>query len=134
MRCVIDTNCFLAILPKKSKYRPIFDAYRNGLYELAISNEILAEYNEIFSVKMSAEISENIIELILKQNNTFETEVYYKWYMITSDFDDNKFVDAAIASSSDYIVTFDKHFNSIKSNVFPKVNIIDLDIFLEMFK
>jgi uncharacterized protein len=27
MRIVIDTNCFWAILPKKSPYRPIFDAY-----------------------------------------------------------------------------------------------------------
>ena len=134
MRCVIDTNCFLAILPRTSKYRPIFDAYYNGFFELAISNEILTEYAEIFSNKMSSEISENIIELILKQNNTIETEIYFKWYQINQDIDDNKFVDTATASSSDFIVTFDKHFNTIKSNPFPKVNIIDLDDFLNLIK
>lgn len=51
MRVVIDTNCFLAILPKKSIYRPIFDAYRLGNLEFAVSNEILEEYSEKFSDK-----------------------------------------------------------------------------------
>lgn len=37
-------------------------------------------------------------------------------------------------SSSDYIVTLDKHFNTLKSNPFPKVNIIDLDDFLNLIK
>ena len=57
MRIVLDTNCFLAILPKKSYYRPIFDAFKEGKFELAISTEILDEYAEIFEQKMTAEIS-----------------------------------------------------------------------------
>jgi uncharacterized protein len=134
MRCVIDTNCFLAILPKKSKYRLIFDAYRQGEFELAISNEILSEYSEIFTIKMNFEISENIIELILKQSNTIEVGIYFKWFLITIDIDDNKFVDTFIASSSDYIVTYDKHFKSLNKIQFPKVKVIDLDEFLNILK
>ncbi len=132
MRCIIDTNCFLPILPKTSKYRPIFEAFRNGKFDLVISNEILSEYSEIFTQKMNFEISENIIELILKSNNTLKIEVFYYWYLIKEDIDDNKFVDAAISSNSDFILTSDRHFNILNSYAFPIVNIINLDDFLKL--
>lgn len=47
MRVVIDTNCFLVSIPKISPYRPVFDAYRTGQFELAVSTDVLAEYAEI---------------------------------------------------------------------------------------
>ncbi len=130
MRVVIDTNCFLAILPKKSIYRPIFDAFRQSKFEIAISNEILNEYAEIFTQKMSFEISENLIELILKQPNTIQTEVFYFWNLIDVDFDDNKFADLAISANADYILTQDRHFDIMKNIEFPKVEIMDLQDFL----
>ncbi len=130
MRVVIDTNCFLAILPKMSIYRPIFDAYRQGRFELAVSTEVLNEYAEIFTKKMSFEISENIIELILKQPNTIESDIYYYWNLITSDYDDNKFTDLAISTNSDFVISLDKHFDILKTIPFPKVQVIGLDEFL----
>lgn len=39
---VIDTNCLLQIIARKSPYRPIWDAFLNGRYELCVSNEILS--------------------------------------------------------------------------------------------
>ena len=33
MRVVIDTNCFLAIIPKVSPFRAIFDAYRKKQFD-----------------------------------------------------------------------------------------------------
>jgi uncharacterized protein len=132
MRAVIDTNCFLAILPKKSTYRPIFDAYRQGRFELAVSSEILDEYAEIFEQKMTSQISENILELIMKQSNSIKTEIYYRWELIKVDLDDNKFVDTAISSDSDYIVTSDRHYNILKEIPFPKVKTISLDNFMDI--
>lgn len=134
MRIVVDTNCFLAILPKKSIYRPIFDEYRLGNLEFAISNEILEEYSEKFSEKITPLISENIIELILENGNTIQTDIFYKWNLINSDVDDNKFVDTAISSNSEYLVTSDRHFNVLKSISFPKINVISLDDFLSLIK
>jgi uncharacterized protein len=134
MRVVIDTNCFLAILPKKSTYRPIFDAYRQGRFELAVSSEILDEYAEIFEQKMTSQISENILELIMKQTNSIKTEIYYRWELIIVDLDDNKFVDTAISSDSDYIVTSDRHYNILKEIPFPKVKTISLDGFMKILK
>lgn len=132
MRVIIDTNCFLAILPKKSTYRPIFDAYRQGRFELAISSEILDEYAEIFEQKMTAQISENILELTMKQSNSIKTEIYYRWELIKVDLDDNKFVDTAISSDSDFIITADRHYNILKEIPFPKVKTISLDDFMEI--
>lgn len=132
MRVVIDTNCFLAIVPKLSPYRPIFDAFRQNKFELAISSEILNEYSEVFTEKMTAEISENLLELILKQPNSIHTEIFYRWVLITTDYDDNKFVDTAISSASDYVVSVDGHFKVLKDIPFPKVTVLSLNEFLEI--
>lgn len=134
MRIVLDTNCFLAILPKQSIYRPVFNAYREGKFELAISTEILEEYAEIFEQKMTPEISENIIELILKQPNSIKTEVFYRWGLIISDYDDNKFVDTAISSNADFIITTDRHYNALQEIPFPNVKAISLIDFMEILK
>ncbi len=134
MRIVLDTNCFLAILPKQSIYRPVFNAYREGKFELAISTEILEEYAEIFEQKMTAEISENIIELILKQPNSIKTEIFYRWGLIISDYDDNKFVDTAISSKADFIITSDRHYKVLEEIPFPKVKVISLNNFMEVVK
>ncbi len=134
MRIVLDTNCFLAILPKQSLYRPVFNAYREGKFELAISTEILEEYAEIFEQKMTAEISENIIELILKQPNSIKTEIFYRWGLIISDYDDNKFVDTAISSNADFIITLDRHYKVLEEIPFPNVKAISLNNFMEIVK
>ena len=44
---VIDTNCLLQIIARKSPYRPIWDAFLVGRFDLCVTNEILNEYQEI---------------------------------------------------------------------------------------
>ena len=127
MRVVIDTNCFLAIIPKVSPYRPVFDAYRSRQFELAVSTEVLDEYAEIFGQRMTPLISDNLLELIDKQINTIKTEIYYRWGAITEDYDDNKYVDCAVSAGADYIVTHDRHFNALSTIEFPQVKCIKLD-------
>jgi predicted nucleic acid-binding protein len=43
-------------------------------------------------------------------------------------------VDCAIAGRADYIVTIDKHFNTLKQIDFPKVNVISIDEFIKILK
>ena len=88
MRIVLDTNCFLAILPKISPFRTVFDAYRQGRFELAVSTAILAEYEEIFARRMTPTIAQNVLSLLDKQPNTVRVDVYYFWNLITEDPDD----------------------------------------------
>jgi uncharacterized protein len=132
MIIVLDTNILLISIPKFSKYRPIFDGLLNGKYTLAISNEILSEYIEILSQKTTPTIANNIAELILSLPNTTKTEIYFRWNLIKSDADDNKFADGAIASNAAFIVSNDKHFRELKDIQFPGVKTIKADEFLQM--
>ncbi len=131
MIIVLDTNILLISIPKFSKYRPIFNGLLNDRFRLAISNEILSEYIEILSNKTTLTIANNIAELMLSLPNTSKTEVYFRWNLIKSDFDDNKFVDCAIASNATFIVSNDKHFRELKAIQFPKVKSITADDFLQ---
>ena len=66
---VIDTNCLLQIISRRSPYRPIWDAFLTGRYTLCASNEILDEYQEILEQQISPTVAENVVMLILNQEN-----------------------------------------------------------------
>jgi len=53
-------------------------------------------------------------------------EVYVHFGLIKEDVDDNKFVDCAVASDAEFIVTNDSHFNVLKNIDWPKLTIITL--------
>lgn len=59
--------------------------------------------------------------------------MYYKWNLIEKDKDDNKFVDAYLVSNPDYLISNDKHFNFLKTLDYPKINIINLQEYEEIF-
>lgn len=129
MKVVLDTNIILVILPIHSKYRKIFDSLLKKKFEIAVSNEILEEYAELIERFYSPQMSEDAIKILLNLENVELITPYYKWNLIHADLDDNKFVDCALISGSDYIVTHDKHYNELDSIDFPKVNHIDIHNF-----
>ena len=131
LRVVLDTNVLLVSIARKSKYRPIFDSLLEGRFQAVISNEILTEYIEIIERKANVFVATNIAESITNLPNVEKIEISYKWNLITTDPDDNKFVDCAIAGRVKYVVTDDKHFNILKEIPFPKVDIISIEEFLE---
>ena len=128
-RIVLDTNCLLMSIPSKSPYHNVFMSFLRGEYILCITNEILLEYEEIISSKTNAKVAANIINAILSRDNIIFINPVYRFRLIESDPDDNKFVDCAIHSNAKYIVTQDKHFDILRSIVFPKLEVIDIDTF-----
>ena len=50
---------------------------------------------------------------------------------VKADPDDNKFVDCAIVSNAEYIVTNDAHFDCLADIPFPHVSVRHIDEFLE---
>lgn len=132
MKIILDTNVLLISFPKKSPYRPIYDAIQFGKIELGISTEILFEYEEILSQKTTPNIAINVIKSFLNLENVIRQEVFFNWNLIHSDPDDNKMVDCAVAFGADYLVTEDKHFNAMKNIDFPKLEIIGADDFLDL--
>ena len=127
---VIDTNCLLQIISRKSPYRPIWDAFIAGCYDLCVSNEILDEYQEILEQQITPTVAENVVMLILNQQNVQLVDPHFRMGIITADPDDNKFVDCAFAAGADYLVSEDSHFNVIRQTPFPQLNLVTLDEFL----
>ena len=128
---VVDTNCLLRMIPLHSKYRPAWDAFLDGKYILCVSNEIVSEYMEILSVKVSSTFAENIIGAILRSPFVRRFDPKFHFNLIEADPDDNKFVDCAIIANADFIVSEDSHFRVLKTISFPKVNVLTLDEFSE---
>ncbi len=132
MKIVLDTNCLIVIIPKKSAYRKVYDLIRNGKIKLAITNEILTEYEEILTDFYSETVAQNVIRQILILKNIEHFQVYFNWHLINNDEDDNKFVDCAIAANVDMIVTNDHHYNELDKVKFPKVKHITIQKFMDL--
>ena len=103
----------------------------NGEFCLCVSNEILNEYQEIIERYSSPDVAQNVVSAIVHNVNTVYKESYFRFNLIEADPDDNKFVDCAIAANAEYIVTEDAHFKALKDLPFPKITVIDLDVFLD---
>lgn len=127
---VIDTNCLLQIIARKSPYRPIWDAFLAGRFDLCVSNEILEEYQEILGQQITPTVAENVVLLILNQQNVQLIDPHFRMGIITVDPDDNKFVDCAFAAGADYLVSEDSHFKVLRQTPFPQLNLVTLDEFL----
>ena len=132
MKIVLDTNCLLPAVFSKSIYHWLWEAFRRGKFVLCYSNEILTEYEELLSSLYPPAITANTMNLILESSNAEKVTSYFHWCLITADPDDNKFVDCAVNSGADYIVTNDKHFNLLKSVNFPKIEVIDIESFKKL--
>lgn len=77
MNIVLDTNCLLMSLSRRSAYYPVWRDFVDGKYTLCVTNEILAEYEEILTQKVGPEIASNVITAILDLPNTKMVQVYY---------------------------------------------------------
>lgn len=106
----------------------------NGSVVLCVNTEILDEYEEIISKKTTPDIAKNVVEAISRLSSTYYQEIYVHFGLIEQDKDDNKFVDCAIASNAEYIVTNDKHFHVLNTISWPRVNIVTLKKFAEQIK
>ena len=129
-RVVLDTNCLLQALPSRSPYHKIWTGILAGHICLCVNTEILNEYEEILTQKTTAEIAHNVVEAIARLHTTKFQEVYIHFGLIEADADDNKFVDCAVASNAEYIVTNDAHFNVLKQIDWPKLTVIAIKEFV----
>lgn len=123
-RIVLDTNCLLAVLPSQSPYHNVWTDFIEGQLELCVSNEILSEYEEVLSIKTNPAFAEAIIKTLINKRNLIRITPTWRFRLIESDPNDNKFVDCAICGQSELIVSNDKHFDILKSINFPYVKVM----------
>jgi uncharacterized protein len=134
LKVVIDTNILLVSVSKRSPYHWIFQDLIKGDYNLCVTTEILFEYEEIIAKEMGADVARNVIQTLENLPNVELITNYFRWDLIKTDSDDNKFTDCAIAANAVCLVSHDKHFNILKKIVFPKVNIVSLEEFEKILR
>ncbi len=83
---------------------------------------------------MGEKIANIILQIIENAPNVVLINRYFKWNLIQTDPDDNKFVDCALASNAEYLVSNDKHFRILKRIPFPKVNLLTVREFEKLIK
>lgn len=76
MDIVLDTNCLLMSLSRRSPYYPVWREFVDGKYTLCVTNEILSEYEEKLIEKVGQEIASNVITAILDLPNTKKVQVF----------------------------------------------------------
>lgn len=95
--------------------------------------EILEEYEEIIGKKITPGVARNVVEAIARLSSTCYQEAYFHFGLIEKDVDDNKFVDCAIASEAEYVVSNDAHFKVLKKIEWPKVEVLSLEQYCRRF-
>ena len=128
-----DTNCLIQIVSPRSKYHALWESFVCGVNTLCVSNEIIEEYVEIMQKLMGYAAAEYVVKTILNSKFTQVITPYYNFNLIEADKDDNKFVDCAIAAQAKCIVSNDHHYDILKTIPFPRVEVVGLVEFMEMF-
>ncbi len=112
----------------------IWEAFRAGKYTLCVSNEILFEYHEILAMRYNNLIANTVLKELIETPNIKRINPTYRFNLITTDPDDNKFVDCAIIAGATYIVSNDRHFRELDKYDFPKVDLRTLSEFLSIVR
>ena len=134
MRLVLDTNSLIQCVSRRSLYHDLWLSFIDGHNQLCVTTEMLNEYVEILQRETTKNFASIMLEVILNNPNTLFINIFYKFNLIISDPDDNKFIDCAIAAQAKYIVTEDHHYDVLRDLEFPKVDIIGLDDAMRMIK
>ena len=133
-KIVLDTNCLIASLSRSGQYYPVWKGLQTGKYILCVSTDILEEYAEIITRKMSVNVAANVIHLLLESEFVELINTYFSLHLIEADHDDDKFVDCAFAANATYIVSDDKHYDILKDISFPQLLVLKLKEFLGLLQ
>jgi len=132
MTVVIDCNILVICLTSRSPYHHIYKSLVAGKFNLAVTSEILLEYEEVIIQKYGSATANAFLALLAELPNVSFIHTHYQWNLIAADTDDNKYCDCTLASNSDYLVTEDNHFNILTKIPFPKIQLLTIDAFAKV--
>ena len=114
MKIVLDTNVLISGIFFSGPPYQVLKAWQVGKINIAISEEILSEYQRV-AQELSKQFPSVDIDHILKIIAIHAEIVDTRGYEVTvcEDPDDNMFISCAIASKTKVIVSGDKHLLKI---------------------
>lgn len=107
----------------------MYQGMKQGKFVVVVTTSILEEYEEIAAEFYTPEIADFALKVITNLPNVEKSTINFRWNLISVDPDDNKFVDCALNSGADVIVTEDKHFNVLTKIKFPRIQHENLSTF-----
>ncbi len=113
-KIVVDTNVFVSSFFGGNP-RKIIDLWKTGEIVLCLSKPIVDEYVEVLSrlgLLDEGELKE-LLDVFAKGLNVLFSATTPSLNLIEEDPDDNKFIECAVALKSSYIISGDKHLQSI---------------------
>ncbi len=136
MTVCLDTNVLVQARASSHPYGVLLDGFVFGLMDLAVSNRILTEYEEILRAK-AGEVAwrklARFLDLIEMSGNLKRVSPHYHFHVIVDDPEDNAFTDCAIAIGADFVITEDRHFAPL-ANAGYKPQPIHPGEFIERFR
>lgn len=130
MKIVLDTNCLIMALSRHNKYKRVWRGLLDGEYHLCVSNDIIEEYVEVISRNISPRVAEMVVYILLMRSNVLRFDPHFRFGLIQSDADDNKFVDCAVIAGAKFIVSEDRHFDVLRTVNFPHIDVLGIDEFI----
>ena len=132
MKVTVDTNFIVSATQwDYSVAHKLLKKFILSDVQIFTSEDILNETADVLirDFKYSKDDTKKIIEILLFfMNKTISNQ---KIEIIKDDPDDNKILECAIASSSDYIITYDKHL--LKVNGYKGIKIIKPEEIIKEF-
>ena len=114
MLVVVDTNVMLSAFARQSPIARLFRALANGEIRLAVTAAIILEYEEIAGERGGPAFAARIMHWLSLVSAAYEAvavfQPSYQFRVISSDPDDNKFVDCAIVANADFVITNDSDY------------------------
>jgi len=87
MKIVLDSNILLVAIGKKSRYRPIWNAFIEAKINLIVSDDVLYEYEEIMQQRSAPGVAEIMMDIFVESPQVIYQQIYYSWNLIKQDPD-----------------------------------------------
>lgn len=85
---VIDTNALLVSISDRSNFHWLYRGIIDGLFEVAVSTEILEEYAEIIGRKWHVDVANDVLRTLLELPNVTLITPFFRLNLIIDDPDD----------------------------------------------
>ncbi len=109
MKAVLDTNIFVSSFFGGNPRR-IIDLWKVGEIEICMSEEVLEEYLRVLvRFQLEAEALDDLLQVFKAGENICFVRVQERLEVIKEDPGDNKFLECAVSSGADFIISGDHH-------------------------
>ena len=117
MLVVVDTNVMLSAFARQSPIARLFRALASGEIRMAVTAAIILEYAEIAGERGGPAFAARIMHWLSLVSVAYESvdvvQPSYQFRVISSDPDDNRFVDCAIVANADFVITNDTDYAAL---------------------